>query len=59
MRELCTVSGPIRMNDVKLNEVRYEGNKIAWEIPFYFAIDFGSVTSKASLFWEGLDVSDF
>jgi hypothetical protein len=56
-REICTVSGPIHINEVKIKDVAWGNGNTAYEIPFHFDIDFGSVTSKASLVWEGQNVS--
>ncbi|KAH6874097.1 hypothetical protein BKA70DRAFT_264307 [Coprinopsis sp. MPI-PUGE-AT-0042] len=55
IREVCRISGPLHIREVKIHETNWGGSNIAYEIPYHFDIDFGSVTSQARVVWEGKD----
>jgi hypothetical protein len=57
IREVCKISGTLEVNRVKVHATTWGDRHTAYEIPYHFDIDFGSVTSHAKIVWEGKDVS--
>ncbi|KAF7761880.1 hypothetical protein Agabi119p4_9872 [Agaricus bisporus var. burnettii] len=53
IREICSISGPLHIDQAKVHETKWGGSNVAYEIPYHFDIDFGSVTSQARVVWEG------
>lgn len=57
VREICKITGSLETEQVKLHTTTWGGGSTAYEIPYHFDIDFGSVTSRAKIVWQGKNVS--